>query len=162
MATRLDRLYEEDFYAWTQDQVRALRRLAQTRPNEAIDFRHLIEEVRDLGKSERDAVRSQIARLIEHALKLEHSPAREPRDGWYDTIADARRELHFKLSPRLRRDAAARLADLYAFARRAASRALRRHGEVDAAEALPATCPYTLDQLLDEDWFPASRYGFDG
>ena len=32
-------------------------------------------------------------------------------------------------------------------------RALRDHGEQDAAEALPVTCPYTLDQITG-DWLP--------
>lgn len=98
-----------------------------------------------MGKSERDAVRSQLARLLEHLLKLEHAPAREPREGWYDAIGDARRELCFKLSPSLRRDIDARLPELYALA---------RYGELDAANKLPAACPYSLAQLLDDAWFP--------
>jgi hypothetical protein len=81
MATRIEQLYDEDFHAWTRDQATALRRLAETRPNDEIDFRHLVEEVRDLGKSERDAVRSQLARILEHLLKLEYFPAQEPREG---------------------------------------------------------------------------------
>jgi uncharacterized protein DUF29 len=58
MATRPERLYQEDFYAWTRDQAKALRRLAETRPNLELDFPHLIEEVADLGISQRDAVRN--------------------------------------------------------------------------------------------------------
>ncbi len=49
MASRRERLYDEDFHAWTREQAQALRRLAETRPNDEIDFRHLVEEVRDLG-----------------------------------------------------------------------------------------------------------------
>jgi hypothetical protein len=159
MATRLEQLYEDDFYAWTRDQAQALRRLAQSRPNKEIDFGHLVEEVRDLGIRERNAARSQVARIIEHALKLEHSRATDPRDGWHDSIADARRELEFRLTPSLRRDLAANLAKLHASGRRHAARGLQRHGEPDAAAALPETCPYTLDQLLDEDWLPPNRHG---
>jgi hypothetical protein len=152
-------LHEGDFYAWTRDQAQALRRLAELRPNEAIDFPHLIEEVEDLGKSQRVAVRSQAARLIEHLLRLEYSPAAEPRGGWLDTAIDARRELRYRLSPSLRRDLGARLARLYEDARQDAARRLRLHGEIAAAEGLPATCPYRLTQLLDEDWYPLSRHG---
>lgn len=159
MATRLERLYEDDFYVWTRDQARALRRLARTRPDEELDFRHLVEEVRDLGTSERNSLRSQLARIIEHALKLERSPAPEPRRGWHDTIGDARRELEFRLTPSLRRDLAANLPKLHAFSLRRAARALAEHGETGPAADLPETCPYTLDQLLDDDWFPASRHG---
>lgn len=152
MTTALDRLYEEDFYKWTQHQARALRRLAATRPSEPLDLPHLAEEVRGLGKSERDAVRSQITRILEHALKLAYSPATAPRAGWIETIEDARRELHFKLSPSIRRDAAARLPDLYAYARRRAAQPLARDREAETA--LPATCPWTLGEILDETWLP--------
>jgi hypothetical protein len=47
MTTSLDRLYDEDFYKWTQHQARALRRLATTRLNEPLDIPHLALEVRD-------------------------------------------------------------------------------------------------------------------
>jgi hypothetical protein len=157
MTISLDRLYEEDFYRWTQHQARALRRLASIRMNEPLDIPHLAEEVRDLGKSERDAVRSQITRILEHALKLAFSPAQAPRAGWIETIDDARRELHFKLSPSLRRDAAARLPDLYAYARRRVARTLARHGEPEAEAALPEACPWKLAEILDEAWLPGDQ-----
>lgn len=57
MASRLEELYDEDFYVWTRRQADTLRRLAEMRPNVDLDFPHLIEEVEDLGASQRDAVR---------------------------------------------------------------------------------------------------------
>ena len=75
MAISMEELYEKDFYAWTQRQAAALRCLADTRPNVDLDFPHLIEEVEDLGTSQRDAVRSPLRRIIEHCLKLEYSRA---------------------------------------------------------------------------------------
>ena len=159
MATNPAELYEEDFYAWTRDQAKALRRLRATRPNVELDLDHLIEEVEDLGKSERDAVRSQLRRIIEHCLKLEHSPAREPRAGWQETVTRARTELEDKLTPTLRRGLPRQLPRLYAQARRDTTASLRRFGEGEAAEALPETCPYRLADLLRHDWYPASRRG---
>ena len=53
----------------------------------------------------------------------------------------------------LRRHLADRLPELYARARHDAEGSLRDHGEQDAAEALPVTCPYTLDQITG-DWLP--------
>ena len=38
MASRIEDLYEEDFYVWTQRQAAALRRLAATRPNVDLDL----------------------------------------------------------------------------------------------------------------------------
>jgi Domain of unknown function DUF29 len=159
MATRLEQLYEEDFYAWTKDQAKALARLKASRPNEAVDWDHLVEEVRDLGKSERDTVRMQLARIIEHALKLQHSPAAEPRANWEDMIDDARAVIGFKITRTLRRDVTATLPRIYGLARGEAARALERHDEPAAAAALPETCPWTLAQLLDPDWWPDGRVG---
>ena len=152
-------LYETDFYAWTQDQAAKLRRLEEQAVNLDLDLPRLAEEVEDLGKAERDAVRSRVTRIIEHCLKLEYSPTTGPRLGWYDSIDDARRELSRKLTATLRRDLEGELARLYQRARRWTQRALRRRGEAAAADALPSECPYDLDRLLNEDWYPQSRHG---
>jgi Domain of unknown function DUF29 len=159
MVTRIEQLYDEDFYVWTQRQADELRRLAETRPNLELDFPHLIEEVEDLGTSQRDAVRSQLRRIIEHCLKLEYSRARDPRAGWRDSIIDARAELEDKLSPSLRHDLEQHRSRLWTPARNKADNALRGHGEPDAADLLPADCPYTLDELLADGWYPANRRG---
>jgi Domain of unknown function DUF29 len=158
MATPPEQLYENDFYAWTRDQAQALRRLAANRPNLALDFPHLIEEVADLGFSQRDAVRSQLRRIIEHCLKLEYSPARDPRVGWHETIIDARIVLEDKLTRTLRRGLQRHLPVLYNQARRMVDGSLRLHGEAEAADALPAKCPYRLADLLRHEWYPASRH----
>jgi hypothetical protein len=124
-----------------------------------LDFPHLIEEVADLGTSQRDAVRSPLRRIIEHCLKLELSRAVDPRVGWYDSIIDARTEIDDKLSPSLRRDLAEQLPRLWKQARTKADNGLRRFGLPGAADLLPADCPYALDDLLTDGWYPANRRG---
>jgi hypothetical protein len=161
MATRSEQLYEVDFYAWTRDQARALRRLAATRPNIGLDFDHLIEEVADLGVSQRDAVRSQVRRIIEHCLKLEYSPARGPSIGWHEALIHARTEIEDKITPTIRRGLPPRLPRLWQQARRDAAAGLRLHGEHATADALPAECPYRLVDLLRHDWYPRSRHGLE-
>jgi len=42
---------------------------------------------------------------------------------------------------------------MYRLARRSAVASMRDHGEETAADALPETCPYTLDQFTG-DWSP--------
>jgi len=113
--------YEDDFYAWTQHQAEVLRSMPVS--DNRFDREHIAEEIEDLGKSERDAVRSQIRRIIEHFLKLAHSRAEQPRFDWMETIDDAREMLSDKLMATLRRDAEANLEKLYAEARRRAARA---------------------------------------
>jgi Domain of unknown function DUF29 len=136
-----------------------LRRLAESRPNEAIDVPHLAEELEDLGKEQRNAVRSWTARLIEHLLLLAYSPASEPRRGWTKEVLILRREIMGRLSPALRLDLAGSLPRLYAGVRHDLEIELARFGEADVAAALPSGCPFKLDQLLDTDWWPAPGSG---
>src|SRR5438094_8939002 len=80
--------YDDDFYAWTQYQAEVLRSM-RTRDNR-FDREHVAEEIEDLGKSERDVVRSQVRRILEHFLKLAYSRAAGPRYGWMGSVVDAR------------------------------------------------------------------------
>ena len=144
--------YEEDFYAWTQHQAEVLRSMPA--PDNRFDREHVVEEIEDLGKSERDAVRSQIRRIIEHFLKLTYSPAEDPRLDWIATILEARQSLSDKLTPTLRHDAEVMLDKLYADGRKRAAVGLPRHGEDTAAEQLPSVCPWSLDEICREDWYP--------
>ena len=144
--------YDDDFFAWTQHQATVLRTMAVV--DNRFDRENVAEEVEDLGRSERDAVRRQIRRIIEHFLKLAYSPARQPRFDWMASIAEARATLGDKISPTLRRDAEAMLAKLYRDGRRQAELALRGYSEGQAAAALPRTCPYSLDDICREDWYP--------
>ncbi|HEY1301589.1 MAG TPA: DUF29 domain-containing protein [Stellaceae bacterium] len=144
--------YEDDFYAWTQHQAAVLR--AMPVADNRFDREHVAEEIEDLGKSERDAMRSQIRRIVEHLLKLAYSPAEEPRFDWMATVLDARQTLSDKISPTLRRDAEAALDRLYSDGRKRAVAGLLRHGQTAAADALPTTCPYSFDDICREDWYP--------
>jgi hypothetical protein len=91
-SVRPEQVYEHDFYVWTQLQAKELRRLARTRPNLPLDLAHIAEEIADLGSERRNAVRSWTARVIEHLLLLEQSPAQEPRRGWIarSSLSDGR------------------------------------------------------------------------
>jgi hypothetical protein len=159
MAARKDDLYDEDFYAWTQDQAAALRRLAAEHWNGPLDLERLAEEVEDLGSERRDAVLSLLERLMLHLLKLEYSPSDRPRRGWLISIRNARSALHRRLTGTLRNAVEQQLADSYDTARHNAALELAEYDERDAARDLPRACPYTLDQLLDRDRLPANRHG---
>ena len=153
MATRIksrpNARYEEDFYAWCRAQVELLR---SGRVSE-LDLEHLTDEVEDLAHALKRSVRNRIRTIIEHLLKLECSPARDPRPGWRATVRTQRVRLRDALTPALRREIEDELPELYADARALAEGALRDHGEDAAADALPATCLYTLDQITG-DWLP--------
>jgi hypothetical protein len=160
MAKVLERsLYQTDYYAWTKDQATKLRALAAARVNSPLDLENLAEEIESLGRSDWRAARSQVQRVIEHLLKLEFSPAREPRPEWVDSIDQARDELVDLLTPVLRREVEDDIAAAFERGKREAAKGLRRHGEREAAQALPTTCPYSLDQIVSHDWYPKNRHG---
>jgi hypothetical protein len=127
--------YEDDFYAWTQHQTEVLRTMPVS--DNRFDREHVAEEIEDLGKSERDAARSQIRRIIEHFSKLAYPPAEQPRFDWMETIVDARQELSDKLTPTLRREVEGTLEKLYGDARRRATLGLRRYDEAAVAHHVP-------------------------
>jgi hypothetical protein len=165
MATKLEdrtdpaRLYDEDFYAWAKQQADVLRTFEATRPNLPLDFAHLIEEVEDLGESLVRAAKSQLRRVIQHLLKLEYSPADRPRQQWLKSVDLARLEIDDVLTASVRNAVTPLLGKLFENARDLAKRDLLSYGEPDAARALPETCPYTLDQMLDKTWYPTNRHG---
>lgn len=141
--------YEDDFYVWTEVQGALLR---QGRFQE-LDLANLIEEVEGLGDAKKSAVLSNATVVIEHLLKLQHSPAIDPRSGWIDSILEHRNRLEYDLTPRLQQILRDELPRVYAVACRTADRRLRMHGEDAVADALPGTCPYEVDQIIG-DWWP--------
>ena len=142
-------LHTDDLYAWSRAQADLLRagRFDQ------LGLAHLIEEIEDVGGALKRAVRNRTRTILEHLLKLEHSPAKEHRADWRATIRTQRVRLRDALTPTLRRELDQELAGLYADARALAEGTLRDHGENDDADALPAICPYSLDQVTG-DWLP--------
>ncbi len=157
----LKSLYDKDFLAWSKQQAEALRAARCDGSNQLIDWENLAEEIEDLGKSVRRELQSQIRRIVRHLLKLAHSPAREPRRGWAESIVDARAEIEDLLeeSPSLRTGLN---RDVERQTQRGIDLALRdlgRHEQIDAPTiaALRATS-YTEEQVLG-DWFPAKPRG---
>jgi hypothetical protein len=160
MAKVLERsLYEEDYYAWTKAQAAELRRMAARRVNSALDLANLAEEVESLGRSDLNTVRSQVRRIIEHLLKLEYSPSAEPRADWRQSASQARDEVEDHITASMYPDVTADLARLFSRARRDAAFGLGKHGEHQAAKALPTNRPYRFDEIVRHDWYPNNRHG---
>ena len=139
-------LYDTDFYQWTQAQAAALRDGKLT----ALDLVHLAEEIDSVGASEKRTIASQLLRLLAHLLKWGYEPShRGP--SWQDSINDARVQigLTIETSPSLHRYPAQSLARAYTRARRQA------HRDTGLPLAtFPDTCPWEVDQILAEDFWP--------
>jgi hypothetical protein len=146
-------LYEDDFPLWAERQAALLR----AKRFDELDLDNLVDEVEDLSRRERDAVESHVETVLEHLLKLELSNAGRPRRGWLVTVDRQRVKLARKLTPTLRRHLEAELPALFVGLRRPVARQLEKDGM--PPDALPAACPYTLAQILDPEWYPASRHG---
>jgi hypothetical protein len=145
--------YDEDFYAWTQEQAELLRRIRPA--DNRLDAELIAEEIEDLGKSELHACQSLCEHIIEHLLKLEYSRLAEPARHWRQEIVERRLQLERKLTRSI--VAKLNLDERY----RNALRLLRSFDE-DAPglmAQIAAECPYSLDQIVGsggEDWFPAA------
>ncbi len=155
-------LYDRDFFAWTQDQAARLRAWPEhLRPN-GIDIENLVEEVEDLGKSQRHAVESLLELIVLHALKLEFHPDRQARRHWMREMNAFRASLRqlYRNNPSLK----AQRADMLAQAWRDALGDFRRDLALDAPEQvagfdsvlpLDAAPRYDVDTaVLADGWYP--------
>jgi len=147
-------LYDDDFYAWTQEQAELLRH----GPSAAnrLDFDLIAEEIEDLGKSELHTVQSLCEHIIEHLLKLEYSGIADPARHWRREIVEWRIQITRKSTRSI--IAKLNVADRY----RSALRLLLdlEHDVPELMRRIPSECPYSLDQIFgsgDEDWFPSPR-----
>ena len=142
--------YEQDLFLWTREQAQALRAAARSGTNLPIDWENVAEEIESLGRSDRNEISSRVGTIIEHLLKLQSSPAIDPRPGWRATILRERVELLERLadSPSLRPQVAGIISRRMTSARRIAAATLKEYGEPLAE--LP---DYTEEQVLG-DWLP--------
>jgi Domain of unknown function DUF29 len=142
----MNETYLVDFNSWIDQTAQLLR----DRRWQEIDVAHLIEEIQDLGKSEKRGISSQLTRLLLHLLKWQFQPQRRS-DSWIDSITDARTQIELAIedSPSLINYPALQLNESYKRARRQAVKQTDMEASV-----FPEDCPYSLDCVLDEDWLP--------
>jgi hypothetical protein len=149
-------LYRTDLALWAAQQAHALRSAARERHNLLVDWENVAEEIDSLGASERRTLASHVRTVIEHLMKLEASPATDPRNGWIATILRARDDIEdvLKTSPSLRREVAEVIERQVIRARRVVRVELAQRGE--SVRANPDSLAYAEDQVLG-DWFPEPR-----
>jgi hypothetical protein len=138
--------YDKDFYAWALEQAALLREGRLT----DVDVAHVAEEIEDLGRSEKRELTSRLAVLLTHLLKWQLQPTRRGRS-WRLTIAEQRDSVldHLGDNPSLR----GQLPEIVTRAWRSGLRAAQ--GETDLElDLFPRSNPWTLDQILDEEFYP--------
>ena len=139
-------LYDADFMQWID---RAAQLLKQGKFNE-LDLENLIEEVESLGRSEKNALKSNLSVLLMHLLKWQYQPSKRT-NRWQSTILEHRDRIQLSLesSPSLKNDYLDALAQRYAVARKRA--ALETGLDIST---FPEMCPYGTQQILDEEFWP--------
>jgi Domain of unknown function DUF29 len=140
-----DTSYDTDLYAWTQPQAAALR----TKDWSALDLANLAEEIESLGNEQAYAVESHLHIALLHLLKIVYQ--RQRRQSWLRSINSARNEITRRLKriPGLRPQLPDLVADAYRTARRTAALEISL-----PRDTFPESCPWSLAQILDEDFFP--------
>ena len=138
-----DDLHDRDILEWSVIQADRLRRLRMgERPND-LDWDNLIDEIKDVGRSELRATTTLLARALEHLLKLAARPGADPERHWRAEalvlLQDARRAFSPSMAEHIE------VSGLYAEAVSTVS-GLRIAGR--APHAVARMCPFTLGKLL--------------
>ena len=139
-------MYEIDYVNWIFDQVEHIRGGSV----DQFDLANIAEELEDLGRADRRAIKRHLTKLLLHLLKWQHQP-RKRSASWRFSISNARYEIEdlLKDSPSLERYLQNQIADRYDRARNAAA------SETGLSlESFPEDCPFEAEQLLDLDFIP--------
>ena len=75
-------LYDQDYLLWTEDTVNQLRNKSFHR----LDLANLIEEIEDLGKSQKRELKSRLGELLEHILKRTYIDMPDCYRGWVESV----------------------------------------------------------------------------
>nr|WP_048320823.1 DUF29 domain-containing protein [Crocosphaera watsonii] len=143
--SNLKELYEVDDYLWIQKTIKLLK---EKKFNE-LDTENLIEELEDLGRERKNKVESLLRQIIIHLLLLEYwsQESQYNASHWKAEITEFRFQINGILTKNLQNFLFSRFELIY----QNSLKYTKRKTELDT---FPKKCPYSLEQLLDEDWFP--------
>lgn len=138
--------HEGDFYTWAQETADAIR----GGRFEGVDWEAVAEELEDMGRSERRALEDRFEVLLAHLIKWRFQHDRRSTS-WTGTIKEQRRKAArlLRQNPGLKPLLSELISDAYESARALAE----RDTGIDEAN-FPASCPWTIKQILDEGYWP--------
>lgn len=139
-------LYEQDFYAWANEQAGLLR---AGKLSEA-DIAHIAEEIESMGKTEKRELVSRLTVLLLHLLKWQFQPARRGKS-WKNSVEVQRISLrsHMRDNPSLKSS----LDDAIIEAYRVAQLEAENETGIDK-DSFPSVCPWSFEQMMAEDFWP--------
>lgn len=139
-------LYDDDIYAWSQQQARVIRGLAQSGlrlPND-LDLEHVAEEIEEVGNEQRFAVESNLLDALIYLIKIVALPDDPAVRGWIKEVnafldvagRRYRRSMRRALDP----------AEIWSLAVHRATLDLDIDGH--AVPNLPAALPFRFEDLV--------------
>lgn len=149
-------LYDKDFYAWIYHNIE----LVKAKRWDEIDAEILIDELESMAKQDRHELVSHLIILIAHLLKWpfqkqQLSAQWHGFDGqsWKRSIDEQRVQIEeqLEISPSLKPFLPQAVQKSY---QRAVKLAVKETGLPETT--FPTTCPYTIEQLIDENFYPKS------
>ena len=141
-------LYDTDYYLWLQQIAKSLA----SRNLDALDWDNLLEEIESLDRREKKAIKSNLRIVILHLLKWNYQVNKRSQSCIY-SIAEHRQRLYddFETSPSLKRYCQEIFLQVYQEGRKLAAKETRL-----SLNHFPETCPFLLENILDENWLELS------
>lgn len=139
-------LYETDYLQWLETTLEKL----QSQDYTHVDWENLIEEIADMGRSERRSIKSNLIVILVHLLKWEFQS--EKRSGsWEGSIIEHRRRVREALddSPSLKPHLESIFAESYT---QAVKQAKAETGL--PVELFPVMSPYELSEVINDEFLP--------
>ena len=139
-------LYDRDYYLWLSHTAQ----LISEGKFDEVDAVNLIEEIEDMGRSEKRAVKSNLIIVLLHLLKYKYQPEKRT-NSWKSSIREHRRRLRddFKASPSLKQYMTEVFDECY------------QDGKAQAADetglpldTFPTESPFNPTEALNPDYLP--------
>lgn len=149
-------LYDQDFQLWLSQTINQL----ENQQFDQLDLEHLIEELTDLGKSNKRSLESNLIILIAHVLKLkiQHDAPEMMKSSWLDSVSEHRQRVLYDLQeiPSLKSHLETAIAKVYPSSRKLAIKEGKRAKfgvSIPQETDYPLTCPFSVTEILDEDFY---------
>jgi len=138
--------YHQDFCAWLSHNIELLRQGNFAK----LDVTNIIEELEGLGISQHHALENRLIILLMHLLKWGFQPERRSKS-WKSTLREQRYRIQqlLKSSPSLKPKLGEVITEVYP---KAIGLAADETGKPKSL--FPEKCPFTLEQILDEEFLP--------
>jgi hypothetical protein len=139
-------LYDRDFHQWTQVMADAIRSGDWAN----LDTENLAEELESLGRQQRQELRNRLGILLGHLLKWQLQPQHRSKSCRL-TLREQRLQIRFLLNdnPSLKPYLAEAIEEGYALALLLVAKETPLE-----IEDLPEICPYSLEEAIDDTFFP--------